>query len=313
VRPSVTVLAPAKLNLALAVGLPQAVSTASGPGMLHPICSWMVTVNLFDELLVTRLEDDRLSRYAILWHADAKRRSEINWSITRDLAVRAHMALERHVGGSLPVQLKLEKRIPIGGGLGGGSSDAAAMLRAVNELFELDLSIDELAAIGASLGSDVPFLVRGGGAIVEGFGDQITHHETPVLHVVLAFPAASCPTAHVYRLLDERRRSANGHVLRQQEVLELTRSREAALKFSEALFNDLALAAMQVAPQIQDDLEALARLAERRAHVTGSGSSIFVVCDDEMHALALADAVERTLQLPAIAVQTCSIPHYAAR
>ena len=81
-RQSLAIHAPAKLNLALSVGTPNA------QGM-HPICSWMVTVNLFDDLLVTRLEDDRLSRYAILWHADAKRRSDINWSITRDLAVRA--------------------------------------------------------------------------------------------------------------------------------------------------------------------------------------------------------------------------------
>src|SRR5436190_20490393 len=134
---SLTVNAPAKLNVALSVGPPR------GDGM-HPIASWMVTVDLFDELVFTRLDDDRLSRYALLWHKDAKRRSEINWSITKDLAVRAHLALEHHVGRHLPVQLKLEKRIPVGGGLGGGSSDAAATLRAVNELFDLGLSLEEL-------------------------------------------------------------------------------------------------------------------------------------------------------------------------
>ena len=69
-RQSLAIHAPAKLNLALSVGTPNA------QGM-HPICSWMVTVNLFDDLLVTRLEDDRLSRYAILWHADAKRRQSL--------------------------------------------------------------------------------------------------------------------------------------------------------------------------------------------------------------------------------------------
>jgi 4-diphosphocytidyl-2-C-methyl-D-erythritol kinase len=313
VRPSVTVLAPAKLNLALAVGLPQRVPLAGAPATLHPICSWMVTVNLFDELVVTRLEDDRLSRYAILWHADAKRPSDINWSVTKDLAVRAHLAMEKHVGRSLPLQLKLEKRIPVGGGLGGGSSDGAAMLRAVNELFDLELSIEELAAVGATIGSDVPFLVRGGSAIVEGFGDQITHHEIPALHVVVAFPDANCPTARVYGLFDEQRAGENGQVLRRQEVIQLTQSQHAGSRFSEGLFNDLAGAAMRAAPQMQDDLDALSRLAERRAHVTGSGSSIFVVCDNEMHALALADAVEHKLILPAVALQTCAVPHYAAR
>lgn len=312
-RPSITALAPAKLNLALAVGLPQQVSAGPASAVLHPICSWMVTINLFDELLVTRLEDDRLSRYAILWHAEAKRRSDINWSITKDLAVRAHMALERHVGHPLPVQLKLEKRIPVGGGLGGGSSDAAAMLRAVNELFDLALSIDELASIGATIGSDVPFLVRGGSAVVEGFGDRLTHHDTPPLHAVVAFPNATCPTARVYGLFDEQRIGANGHALRQREVIELVRGQRPVSKFNEDLFNDLAQAAIIAAPQLEEDLREFSRLAERRAHITGSGSSIFVVCDDAMHALALADAVERKLGLPAIAVQTCAIPHYAAR
>src|SRR5688572_4767303 len=102
---SIAIQAPAKLNLSLSVDAP------NSQGM-HPICSWMVTVNLYDQMLISRLETGRLSRYAILWHADAKRRSEINWSITKDLAVRAHHALQRHVGADLPIQMKLEKRIP---------------------------------------------------------------------------------------------------------------------------------------------------------------------------------------------------------
>ncbi len=104
--------APAKLNLALSVGPP------AEDGM-HPICTWMVAIDLCDELTVTRLEADRLSCYAIIWHEDAKRRSDIDWPITRDLAVRAHLALEQHTNSRLPVQLKLQKRIPVGAGLGG--------------------------------------------------------------------------------------------------------------------------------------------------------------------------------------------------
>ena len=196
-RASVTVLAPGKLNLALAVGPPR-------PDGMHPICSWMVTIDLHDELLVTRLPADWMSRYAILWHADALRPTNINWSITKDLAVRAHEALEREVGRKLPVQLKLEKRIPVGGGLGGGSADAAAMLHAVNALYELGLDGDALAAIGAQVGSDVAFLVYGGSAVVEGLGEQIERHENPpALHVVLVLPDYQCPTAPVYGMFDE--------------------------------------------------------------------------------------------------------------
>src|SRR4029079_18091135 len=104
--------APAKLNLALSVGPPD---PATGGG--DPIASWMATVDFFDDLTLTRLDEGSLSRYAILWHKDAKRRSEINWSIAKDLAVRAHLALERRTAKRLPVQMKLEKRIPVGGGL----------------------------------------------------------------------------------------------------------------------------------------------------------------------------------------------------
>jgi len=290
--------APAKLNLALSVGPPDAAL-----GGMHPISSWMMTVDLFDDLTLTRLDHGSLSRYAIVWHKEARRRSEINWSITRDLAVRAHLALERHVNkvGGLPVQLKLEKRIPVGGGLGGGSSDAAAMLRAVNDLFELGLSREELARVGREIGSDVPFLVHGGSAIVEGAGERLrihAPHATARLHMVLAFPEAQCPTPRVYGLFDE----TGGARLRSSEVEALAAQRPRPQP--EALFNDLTQAAVRAAPQLQDDLDRLSQLAERPAHVSGSGSSIFVLCDDEMHAIALADAVERKLNLPAVAVKT---------
>lgn len=273
---------PAKLNLALAVGSPDA------RGM-HPICSWMVTVSLCDDLLVTRLPDDRLSRYAILWHADAPRRAEVDWPTTSDLAVRAHLALEQHVGHRLPVQMKLEKRIPVGGGLGGGSSDAAAMLRAVNELFELGLDAGVLRGIAAGLGSDVPFFVAGGSAIVQGLGEQVeTLGDTAELHAVVVFPDASSPTGRVYEAFD---RLGGAPTLRVEDVR------------AGVIFNDLAAAAVHVVPALGEPLRRLADLAARPAHVTGSGSSLFVLCDDALHAGHLAAAVRERLGLPAVAVR----------
>lgn len=292
---STTVRAPAKLNLALSVGPP-----SQAAGGLHPICSWMLTIDLFDDLLVTRLQDDRLSRYAILWHDQAKRRTDINWSITQDLAVRAHLALEEHVGRRLPVQLKLDKRIPVGGGLGGGSSDAAAMLRAVNDLFDLNLALEELASIGATIGSDVSFFVHGGSAIVRGLGEQVqVQEQLPEIHAVVAFPDLSCSTARVYRLFDE----LSPAPLREDAVLNLAAQSPAAPR-PDALFNDLTRAALRAAPELDEHLWKLSQLAQRPAHITGSGSSIFVLCDDPLHAQALADAVESQLQLPALAVRS---------
>ncbi|MDY7107495.1 MAG: 4-(cytidine 5'-diphospho)-2-C-methyl-D-erythritol kinase [Planctomycetota bacterium] len=289
----ITAQAPAKLNLALAVGARE----TSG---LHPICSWMITVDLCDELEVTRLLPDRFSRYAVLWHKDARRRSDIDWSIRTDLAVRAHLALEDRVHRRLPVQMKLEKRIPVGGGLGGGSSDAAAMLHAVNVLFELGLETDELAKIAASIGSDVPFLVQGGSAIVEGFGDRLAHHDrTPDLHAVLAFPEAECSTAQIYSLFDE----LTPGPWRGDAVRALTAGMPEAPP-PDGLFNDLAPAAVRAAPRLEEDLARLSEIAERPAHVSGSGSCLFVVCDDPLHAGFLAEAVEKACGFPAVAVRT---------
>jgi 4-diphosphocytidyl-2-C-methyl-D-erythritol kinase len=155
----VRAFAPSKVNLALSVGAPDA-------GGMHPISSWMVTTRFGDDLTVRRLPPGTPSRYAIEWHDDALRRTEIDWRLAKDLAVRAHLALEGRLQRELPVQLRLQKRIPVGGGLGGGSSNAAAMLRALDALFDLRLRPQILEHLAQPLGSDVPFLVQGGSAVV---------------------------------------------------------------------------------------------------------------------------------------------------
>ncbi|TVQ52292.1 MAG: 4-(cytidine 5'-diphospho)-2-C-methyl-D-erythritol kinase [Phycisphaerales bacterium] len=288
--------APAKLNLALSVGRPD------DDGM-HPICSWMVTISLSDELELKRLEAGSISRYAILWHEEARNQSEIDWSIRNDLAVRAHLAIENAVGRALPVQLKLAKRIPVAGGLGGGSSNAAAMLLACNSLFELGLTTKELQAIAAPLGSDVSFFLHGGSALVEGLGEYVTPLENrPTLHLVLIFPPVACPTGAIYRAFDEMI-SPDWSGPRPQMVRELIESPPESLREME-LPNDLTEPAMSVKPELNEVRRKIARAADRSVHLAGSGSSLFVICDDALHAQALAETIERETELPAVAVQT---------
>jgi 4-diphosphocytidyl-2-C-methyl-D-erythritol kinase len=291
-RPTVHALAPAKLNLALSVGAPD----ASG---MHPISSWMVTVDLFDEITLEALETDSMSMYAILWHAEARRRRDIDWSVSKDLAVRAHRLLEAHVGRRLPVKMRLEKRIPVGGGLGGGSSDAAAMLRAVDALFDLGLGLDRLAELARPLGSDVPFLVRGGSAVVEGLGERLSPAPLPAdTHAVLVMPEAACPTGPVYRAFDELHPGAS----LQAERVHAMASRAAAPEHHEP-FNDLTEPAFEVAAALRTDRAGVQDLVQRPVHVSGSGSTLFFLCSGAVESELLADAVTRHAGLPAVPVR----------
>ena len=279
-RTNFHVPAPAKVNLSLSVGPPNETQ-----GMMHPIASIMVTVDFYDELHITRLDEGDLSRYAILWHEDAPQKTPIDWSVTSDLAVRAHRFLEAEVGHPLPVQLKLEKRIPPGAGLGGGSSDAAAMLRATSAIFELDI---DLHAIGASIGSDIPFLIDGGTQLVSGLGENLEPIDEAKKSLVLILPPYGCPTGEVYDAFDEF----------DTAKLDLDRVRAGVV------FNDLTPAAKEISEELSNDMSRVHAIAEEDVHLSGSGSSMFVICDNAMHAEALALAIEEKTELVAIAANT---------
>ena len=291
-RERLEVRGPAKLNLALSVGGPD-------EAKMHPISGWMATVDLFDDLELVRLPVGHPSRYAVIWHEEARRTSDIDWSISKDLTTCAHRALEQAVGRGLSVQAKLEKRIPVGGGLGGGSSDAAAMLHGINTLFELGLSTEELAEISAPLGSDIPFLVHGGAAVVGGLGERIDAVEPPSeLNVVLIFPPTSCPTGPVYGRLDEIRPTA-------EVADELVRSMASGPLNAESLFNDLGQAAFELHPRLREDHDRVSAVAELPVHLSGSGSTLFVLASGPLEADLLARAIEDQTDLPAVAARAC--------
>lgn len=289
--------APAKINLALAVAPPNP-KPPVGDG-LHPIASWMVAIDLFDELSVSRLPEGRDSRYAIHWHARAPRQSAIDWSITKDLAVRAHMLLEKTVGTRLPIQMRLEKRIPVGAGLAGGSSDAAAALLAVRELYELDIDHEQLRALAMQLGSDVAFFLPEGDetdtpprpAIVEGVGDRI--ERTPAINpersptrLALILPSFDCSTPAVYRAFDDEAPCE----FDPERVRSLAR---AAVIDPESLFNDLAQPAAAVQPRLAELRDAAQETIGQPVHVTGSGSGMFVsLRGDEDETLDLLRAMD---------------------
>lgn len=273
------VRAHAKLNLALAVAPPE---PAGDRGGWHPIASWMHAIELHDTLEFVRLEPGP-SRYEIV--ADPSLPTP-DWAIERDLAVRAHRALEAHADRLLPVRLRVTKRIPAGGGLGGGSSDAGATLSAVRTLFDLDIDDAELARVAHRLGSDVPFFLGDTPprpALVASFGERVERTPRAGAGVVLIVPPFGCATPEVYGAFDEHPpvsdiegRSACAEALA-----------HAGRALDTALFNDLEPAARRVQPRLGDLLDTIRSALDTPVHLSGSGSTCFALCSpDETETLA---------------------------
>lgn len=281
---------PAKVNLALSVGAPRDTAEMAG---YHPIASWMVAVDLFDDLQATPGEGP--STFDIDWADDAPAATPIDWPVESDLVYRAHALLEREAGQPLPVNVVLRKRIPAGAGLAGGSSDAATMLMTLDELFELRLPQERLIDLSGQLGSDLAFFFADGSAVVTGRGEtlQPAPMDRPT-HLCLIMPAFGCATGAVYSKFDEL---SPGAALDEERVLR-------AVHGEVDCFNDLAEAACAVQPQLDVLRKQIAELTTYAVHVTGSGSGMFIVATGASHAGALAAQVTAATGVATQAVMT---------
>jgi len=175
-----------------------------------------------------------------------------------DLIWRAAKLLQAHTGCALGVELDLDKRLPMGGGMGGGSSDAATVLLALNRLWDLNLGRQELMELGLKLGADVPFFIFGENAFVEGIGEAMTPVATPDQWFVVLHPPVHVPTPAIFRDPDLTR---NTPALKVRDL--------AAAK----THNDLEPVAIRQHPLVGECLAWLKQFAEAR--MTGSGSCVF--------------------------------------
>jgi len=276
---TVTLDCPAKINLALSLARRD---QATG---LHPLSSWMVAVDLCDTLTLRRLAPAAPSAFSIRFAADAPQAGTVDWPQEHDLAVRAHAAVQTAAGRPLPVDLSLVKRIPTCGGLGGGSSDAAGVLIALDRLFDSPIDTDAMRTIARGLGSDVPFALAAltgmPSAVVGGTGETL--HPAPTLggHLVLVMPPFGCGTAEVFRAFD---RHAHPQAPQHPSVLIDLAHRG----IERDLFNDLTKSALVSEPRLVDVVGAVADQSGRHVHVTGSGSTCFIVAQNTREAEALA-------------------------
>lgn len=276
---------PAKINLTLSVGAP------APPKGYHPICSWMVRVSLYDDLTIEKAQGK--SGFDIGWADHAPQPSSIDWPAEKDLIFKAHRLVEKHVGSELPIRATLRKRTPVGAGMGGGSSDAAGMLVAIDKLYGLNVPHETLVHMAEQLGSDVAFFLGPASAIVSGFGEKL--ESAPLqhpFHMTLILPPLHCNTAAVYRKFDGLCPDA--------KVRSITPQRKA----EHVLVNDLAEAACEVEPRLRDLRERCAGVAGKSVHVTGSGAAMFVLQPDAAAAALLAWRLTGKCGVPALPVHT---------
>jgi 4-diphosphocytidyl-2-C-methyl-D-erythritol kinase len=289
----VKLLAPAKINLHLRV----APATADG---FHPLLSWMCTIGLFDTLLIERDGEAgfRLSCDDPSLPCDAT-----------NLVVRAAMAMHNvrqsgapPLGGSLSraigeggLAMQLQKRIPMGGGLGGGSSDAARVVQGLNHLWQLGLSVEQLSAVCATLGSDVAFFCHGPSSVCSGRGQIVRPIGLPAARwVLLILPPISVPTGPVYRRFDEllseddRAALANAVAVEPDWIRWQTLD---AVSLLPLLVNDLERPAFDLHPDLARVRDEFEQSLGRIVRMSGSGSSLFTLFDAAEAAQQAADEI----------------------
>jgi 4-diphosphocytidyl-2-C-methyl-D-erythritol kinase len=315
---SVTVRVPAKINLQLAVG-------PLRPDGYHDLVTVFHAVSLFDELTVAPAKADSVSvtgegEGLVPEDGDnlALRAVRV---LRKAVAMRSGTADEASAVSAGGVAVTIAKRIPVAGGMAGGSADAAAALVACNELWGAGLSADDLCALAGDVGSDVAFAVVGHTAIGRGRGEQLT----PVLaaphayHWVIALADGHLSTPTVFRELDRQRaahaagaQAAGAHAAGAQEgtAPELSTELMAALRAGDpsrlgaALSNDLQEPALTLFPALRKTLEAGAAAGALGALISGSGPTCFFLADGAQHAAELAAALSGTGVCRAVATAT---------
>jgi 4-diphosphocytidyl-2-C-methyl-D-erythritol kinase len=263
-------LAPAKLNLVLRVGARR----ADG---LHPICSLFASIDLCDELELRESDggDDIVTCPGVPGD---------------NLAARALAAFRERAG--LPaMDLRIEKRIPVAAGLGGGSADAAAALRAANRIAGEPLDAGVLRELARGLGADVPSQVEPGHALVQGAGELVEPVDIPALHAVIASTTPGLATADVYAELDRLRggSAASDRSLDPEPLRAVAAGPPGEL--AAALSNDLEQATLSLRPELSDTLASLRAAGAPAAAVSGSGPTCFALFEERDRAERAAAGV----------------------
>lgn len=281
--PTVRERAPAKANLLLHVGPPR----ADG---LHELCSLFATLGLADEVTVSEAVGG--SDTVVCRGVEGPNICSL---ALRAFRVAAEGVRTRDGTPALPaVEVRIEKRIPVAAGLGGGSADAGAVLRAANELAGRPLDRQALQGVAAGVGADVPSQVEPRHALVQGAGEAVEPIGLPPMCLVLVRATEGLSTAAVYREAD--RIGATRGTLEPEAVRAVAGLPLHSLAAS--LENDLQAAALSLRPELAEEIAALKRGGALAALVTGSGPTVFGLFEEEGRAREAAARMPGAIVAP---------------
>lgn len=265
--------APAKLNLFLHV-------LGRRPDGYHRLQTVFTLIDRCDRLRLRVREDGEIHRVNVVRGVTPD----------QDLSVRAALALKRATGTALGADIELEKHIPMGGGLGGGSSDAATVLRVLDRLWDTGLGAARLAELAPALGADVPFFLHGSPAWAEGVGEALTPVELPPRWYLVLVPSIGVPTREIFTAPELTR---DTEPLKMEDFSAQSRSHSSG-GANPVFRNDLEPVVVARYPEVQRHLAWLSQRAPAR--MTGSGACVFAAFAGREAAQAVADELPGGMQ-----------------
>jgi len=265
-------LAPAKINLFLHI-------TGQRADGYHLLQTVFRLLDLYDTIQLRPTKDGVIKRINDVAGVPPE----------QDLCVRAAKLLQQHMHCPLGVEILVEKRIPMGGGLGGGSSDAATVLLALNRLWQLNLSRKELMSLGLKLGADVPFFIFGKNAWAEGVGEQLEAINLRDSYYVVLNPNIHVSTAQIFANKQLTKNTIPKTMSDFSGTAKLT-----ACNLSAEFTNDLEKIVCSEYPAVLDCLNWLSQFGDAR--MSGSGASIFLEVADEKTAVTICSQKPKGVQ-----------------
>ena len=267
-----TFLAPAKINLFLHI-------TGQRADGYHLLQTVFRLIDLYDTVQIRPTKNKEIKRINELAGVPA----------AQDLCIRAAKLLQEHSKSQLGAEIQLEKRIPMGGGLGGGSSDAATVLLALNHLWELNLSRLELMGLGLKLGADVPFFIFGENAWAEGVGEELEAIKLNEAYYVILNPNVHVSTAQIF---------ANKQLTKNaipKTMSDFSRAAKLSVGNLSAEFtNHLEKTVCSEYPAVLDSLNWLSQFGDAR--MSGSGASVFLEVADKEVATEICNKKPKDIQ-----------------